>query len=637
MDRGLFKKRIHIKRSMQLKQVTLRLTLAEKNLKNIEWLLTRSKTLRSNGHKILGQPYGSLAELNTYRRILNAVGEEILHRVAHDYLDLMETASAIYEKNGDYAMDNFTSGWCRFLNQASFNLCGTTDNKKALASGIWHCHESCWTESAKVAIETAKPVDIECRGGIRIYAVPLVAKGEAIGAINFAYGSPPTDHNRLQEIAELYRVPTDKLMQLAVTYLHRPPYIIDIAKQRLHTSAILISTIVERKEMEDEFKRVNQKLVQEIAERKVIEAELRESREIYRSLFNNCPEAILLTDPDDGRIYAANHGACQIFGYTEKELLEINRDSIVDLADPRLPLFRAEKACKGSAKGELDYKRKNGTIFPGEVTAALFIDKNGYPRATMVIRDITQRKQDEQKIWQLNQNLQRRAMELEVINKELASFSYSVSHDLRSPLRSIDGFSQVLLEDYADKLDSQGRDYLRRVRQASQRMGQLIDDLLKLSRVTRQELTLSNVDLTALAWQIITNLHDKQPERSVECVITPGMTVQGDARLIKIALENLLGNAWKFTDKVLNSKIEFGVLEQKGKTVYYISDNGAGFEMEYSSKMFGAFQRLHNMNEFPGNGIGLATVQRIIHRHGGQVWAKGTVNQGAIFYFTLKV
>ena len=223
----------------------------------------------------------------------------------------------------------------------------------------------------------------------------------------------------------------------------------------------------------------------------------------------------------------------------------------------------------------------------------------------------------------------------EAANRELEAFSYSVSHDLRAPLRAIDGFSQALLEDYADRLDATGKDYLQRVRTGSQRMAQLIDDMLKLSRVTRAELRREEVDLSALAREIAAELLRAQPGREVEFTVASGLRAHGDPKLLRIALENLLGNAWKFTGKRSGARIEFGMTHRDGGADYFVRDNGVGFDMAYADKLFGAFQRLHDSREFPGTGIGLATVQRVIHRHGGKVWAEGEVARGATFNFTL--
>jgi two-component system sensor histidine kinase/response regulator len=224
---------------------------------------------------------------------------------------------------------------------------------------------------------------------------------------------------------------------------------------------------------------------------------------------------------------------------------------------------------------------------------------------------------------------------LESVNKELESFSYSVSHDLRAPLRSIDGFSQALLEEYADKLDQGGVEHLRRVRAATQRMGELIDDMLNLSRVTRSEMRFESVDLSMIAQTIAEELQRSQPERRAEFIITQGMVVDGDKGLLKVALENLLGNAWKFSGKRSEARITFGITENEKGRLYYVRDNGSGFDMAYADRLFGAFQRLHSANEFPGTGVGLATVQRVVHRHGGQIWADSEVGKGAVFYFTL--
>jgi signal transduction histidine kinase len=235
-----------------------------------------------------------------------------------------------------------------------------------------------------------------------------------------------------------------------------------------------------------------------------------------------------------------------------------------------------------------------------------------------------------------NRDLEETNRELEGANRELEAFSYSVSHDLRAPLRSIEGFSQILLEDYASHLDEEGRGYLGRVRAASRRMALLIDDLLDLSRVTRTEMRRQTVDLSAVARDITEELRKSQPERKVEFEIEDGLVANGDARLLRVALWNLMDNAWKFTEKAPNPRIEFASTLREGRRVYRVTDNGAGFDARYSDKLFGAFQRLHPSEEFEGTGIGLATVARIVHRHGGEVWAEGGVGEGAAFYFTLR-
>lgn len=252
--------------------------------------------------------------------------------------------------------------------------------------------------------------------------------------------------------------------------------------------------------------------------------------------------------------------------------------------------------------------------------------------------EVEERKAAEEALHLLNQSLEQRVeqrtRQLELANKELEAFSYSVSHDLRAPLRAIDGFSQILQRNYAERFDDKGRDYLERVRRASQRMGDLIDDMLQLSQLSRREVVRQPVDVSALARAIAADLCQTAPDRRVEVVIAEGIRANADAKLVRIALENLMGNAWKFTGKTQDARIDVGQTVRNGMQAIFVRDNGAGFSMSYAHKLFSPFQRLHAASEFEGSGIGLATVQRIVQRHGGQVWAEGDEGHGACFYFS---
>jgi light-regulated signal transduction histidine kinase (bacteriophytochrome) len=272
------------------------------------------------------------------------------------------------------------------------------------------------------------------------------------------------------------------------------------------------------------------------------------------------------------------------------------------------------------------------------VTTTPLLDNNGKMMGTVhVSRDITERKRDEAKIRKLNENLKISISQLAAANRELEAFSYSVSHDLRAPLRSIAGFSQALEEDYAHRLDEEGLDSLARIIAATQRMGRLIDDLLNLSRVSRAEMRHEKVNLSSLARRIADSLgKNSRPERQVEWRVDADIVVEGDEYLLHVVLDNLLRNAFKFTTKQPEAIIEFGAMEQQnGENAYYVRDNGAGFDMTYADKLFKPFQRLHTVSEFPGTGIGLATVKRIINRHGGNVWIEGEPGKGAVVFFTL--
>jgi PAS domain S-box-containing protein len=268
-----------------------------------------------------------------------------------------------------------------------------------------------------------------------------------------------------------------------------------------------------------------------------------------------------------------------------------------------------------------------------------FTDSRGATLIMEVGIDITDQKQAQQALVQardeLETRVQQRTAELTAANRELEAFSYSVSHDLRAPLRSIDGFSLALLEDHADQLDDQGRDYLHRVRAASQTMGQLIDNLLDLSKVTRTEIHRGRVDLSGLAHSIAQELRAGEPKRQVDFCITPGLSGYGDGPLLRTALENLMGNSWKFTGKSESPRIEFGAIKEGCHDVFFVRDNGVGFDMNHAGRLFDPFRRLHSNSEFPGTGIGLATVRRIFDRHGGHVWANSETGKGATFYFTM--
>jgi PAS domain S-box-containing protein len=460
-------------------------------LQRIEWMLSK----KSAAVKSVQAPlYGDLSELNTKRLILDALGKNVLEDIADDFLRLLESSLAIYEKNGDYALGIYTSGYCRYMDQASRALCNSNDNKEALESGKWLCHESCWENASQKAIASGKPVDTECEGGIRLFALPVVAGDEIIGAICFGYGDPPQDKKKLSLLAERFSVPPDELQIKAREYLSRPPYIIDLAKDRMKASANLIGEIVRRKTVEKEILKLNEELEERIIERTV---------------------------------------------------------------------------------------------------------------------------------------------QLESSNKELEAFSYSVSHDLRAPLRHINGFVELMKEEFHDGMPEKAKYYLSNVSDATMKMGKLIEDLLQFSRTGRKDVQKTKIEMYELVNEVVESIKASSPNRLMNWHIQPLPQVFGDYSLLNMVWTNLLDNAAKFTLNREPAEIYIGFGEEKKTFVFFVRDNGVGFEMKYAHKLFGVFQRLHSLDEFEGTGIGLAHVQRIIHKHNGQVWAEAEPGKGATFFFSL--
>jgi len=384
-------------------------------------------------------------------------------------------------------------------------------------------------------------------------------------------------------------------------------------------------------------------LVFDITIQKNAELALCENRERLDGILSSLDDVVWSSSPDGSRMLYLNPAAQRIYGRPLAEFFDRPHlwQEVVHPEDVlKVGVAFEELGRRGTFNAEYRIVRPDGMVRWVRDRGRLVKDSAGQPlRLDGIGTDITRQREAEEKIRNVNHELElrvaQRTRELALANQELEAFSYSVSHDLRAPLRAIEGFSKFLQMECAPQLEAKGLGYLDRVRAGTQRMGALIDGLLKLSRLKRMPMTEESVDLSLLAEGCLFELQASEPGRVVETVVAPNLSAKGDLTLLRAALQNLLGNAWKYSCRVPNARIEVGVLTRESECVFYVRDNGAGFDMTYAERLFEAFQRLHSSSEFEGTGIGLATVQRIIQRHGGRIWAQAAVNQGATFYFTL--
>jgi PAS domain S-box-containing protein len=437
------------------------------------------------------------------------------------------------------------------------------------------------------------------------------------------------------ELAEKYQADDRAVMQMGKPKDVEEPYIAQGKQYWVRTIKVPV-----RNEAGEVFAVLG--LFEDITERRYMEEQLRKSEQKYRNLFDNALEGVYQSTPD-GRLISANAAFSRMFGFASPDeairtVTDIGRQMYANQDDRgrALAIFREQGHIEGF---ECQMKRTDSSTFWASLNGRLTITEEGKTCLEGFIADITKRKQDEEEIHTLNEELELRVADrtaqLEAANRELEAFSYSVSHDLRAPLRAVDGYSRILMEDHAPRLDEDGRRVCDVISTSAREMGTLIDDLLAFSRISRKAMESSIIDMTTLARSIFFEVTTPQDRERIDFEVTPLPEAKGDPTLIRQVWVNLLSNAVKFSSKKGRAVIKVGMVKQDGKAVYMIRDNGAGFDMQYVRKLFGVFQRLHSSREFPGTGVGLAIVQRIVIRHGGRVWAEGEPDKGATFYFTI--
>jgi signal transduction histidine kinase len=555
--------------------------------------------------KIHLQPYGDLTEINTSRVILDSVGINLLTKIAEDYLGLLETSGAIYESKGDYAMGIFSSGWCQFLDQASRNLCGTDDNRQALASGKWHCHESCWSEASKVAIDTCKPVDIECRGGIHLYAIPIRAGTAIVGAMNFGYGNPPKDSEKQQEIAKKYGVDVKKLYQLADAYIPRSHDTIEITKSFLHTSAKLIGEIVHRNHTEEKLQRRTHDLGERVKEL-------------------NCLYSILKLE-DEPHITLENiiHGTVALiplsWQYPEMTCARI----ILDGTEFRSENFRESGWSQAS------------NIIVNEVRIGVV---EVYYLKEMPEEEEGPFLNEERNLIDAIGEILARITERKKLDRLKDEFIGMVSHELRSPLTVIMGAVHTALTEEERLSSEERRQLLQDASAEAESLSHILGNLLELSRaqanrlylfiepISIKKLILDTIEKTKQqypTYQFVTDLPKKLP------------AVPADGLRVERILYNLLENAVKYSPQ--GSEVKVLVNVETEHIVISVIDQGIGISSHDKTKLFEPFQRIENseISKIKGVGLGLMVCRRLVEAHSGRIWMQSEFGKGSQFSFIL--
>ncbi len=600
----------------------------EEALRKIEWMLTKKKLASPESDNTEHVPeYGDLTRLSTNRLILDAVGADVLKDIAGDYLGLLDTSSAVYEKNGDYALGIFSSGWCRYMDQASYNLCKTDNNVEALNSGKWLCHESCWKDASLAAINSGSEVDIECSGGLRLYAEPIKAGGKTIGAINFGYSDPPQDKQQLLELAQKYNVPVDELIKRAKEYETKPPYIIELAKNRLKISSKLIGEIVSRKITEQQIKKTNSELIaaKENAEKSEVQ---------INTIIHTIPDLIWFKDVD-GIYLKCNKRFEDFFGAKESEIIGKTDYDFVDkeMAD----FFRAydEKAMKAGKPTmnieHLVFANDGHKEIIETVKAPVYI--NGKTVGVLGIgRNITERKLAEVELIKAKEKA-------EESDRLKSAFLANMSHEIRTPMNGILGFAELLNEPNLSGEEQQ--EYIKVIEKSGLRMLNIINDIVSISKIESglMEVNIQESNINDQVEYVYTFFKPEAEAKAIQFSYKNTLPydesfVNTDKEKLFAVLTNLVKNAIKYTE---SGSIEFGYTKKALFLEFYVKDTGMGIDKHRQEAIFERFiqEDISDKKAFQGAGLGLSISKAYVEMLGGKLWVESEKRKGSIFCFTI--